>query len=69
MRTERDSFQKGEEICESCREHWETKGLPLRRMVTLPNVTKVYHSEVAVCEYCDGEPIVKFALLNKTDDE
>lgn len=64
----RDSFQQAGEPCESCIDRWKSQGLPPQILVPLPAVTEVYHSEVAVCEYCDGRPIVMFSFLNHPDD-
>lgn len=63
----RDNFQKAGEECEACKEFWEKQGLPPQILVALPSITQVYHSEVAICEYCDGSPIVQFANHNQQD--
>lgn len=59
-----DDFPKAGDICENCRERWEDKKLPPKQLIALPSVTQIYHSEVAVCSFCDGDPLIEFAYQN-----
>jgi hypothetical protein len=68
MGTTRDNFQKAGEVCETCKDFWKSQSRAPKKLVALPSVTQVYHSEVAVCPYCDGEPIVRFAAQNFKQD-
>lgn len=63
----RDNFQVAGEECESCKPFWTDQGLEPMQLITLPSVTQRYHSEVAVCEYCDGSPIVQIANKNHVE--
>lgn len=48
------------DICETCRERWEARNQPPKRLVALPTLTEV-GLNVVVCPYCDGTPILQFA--------
>ncbi len=55
------TFQEAGDVCENCRERWETSNKPVITLVALPSFTMRYHSPVAVCPYCDG-PIRDIAV-------
>ncbi len=60
MREDNFEFQKAGDICENCKERWETANKPLIKLIALPSFTMRYHAPVAVCSYCDG-PIADIA--------
>jgi uncharacterized protein with PIN domain len=55
------SFQKPGDVCESCKERWEKIGKPPKVLIGLPSYTMRYHSEIAICPYCDSDQIEKLA--------
>jgi len=57
-------MQKIGDVCDSCRERWETQGKEPKVLVHV-NRTIQKSLPVPVCTYCDGDEIVKvYALKN-----
>ena len=54
MRKDNFEFQKAGDVCENCKERWESAGKSPITLVPLPSYTMRYHAPVAVCTYCDG---------------
>jgi hypothetical protein len=64
-----NDFPKAGEICGNCKEHWEEERKKPLKLLKLPTVTQIYHSEVAFCSYCDG-PLrdIAIAALKREKD-
>lgn len=52
-------FQKPGEICESCKEFWESQNLSPRTMVSIGKDTDERGIEIVVCPHCDGYTILR----------
>jgi hypothetical protein len=64
MRQDNFEFQCAGDICENCQERWENAKKPPIKLVALPSYTMRYHSPVAICPYCDGQPIRALAAAS-----
>jgi hypothetical protein len=54
MKSDNFEFQHAGDVCENCKERWESAKKPPLKLVALPSYTMRYHSPVATCPYCDG---------------
>lgn len=56
-----ETFQKKDEICQSCLKRWTDKDMMPKILVQLPSTTMRKKIDVVVCPYCDGEPVAKLS--------